>query len=75
MNFNTATTLTQATSSTDSTMLYCYCSEHYSFAGGNDAALEASCSNLSNDILVTNVVQMAASGASAVTNAVLIVAI
>lgn len=70
-NYDTNTTLQQAKSQS-SQILYCYCSANYSLYSTNAPDVEAACKNLSNTIIITNVILIVSSIVSSITNTILI---
>lgn len=73
-SYDDTTTLAQASSSGDKLTIYCYCSANYASIY-TDAAVETLCAQLEQTILVANIVQVAASLLSTVTNIILIVVV
>ena len=71
-DFDDAMTLEEAQATDNELTMYCYCSAHYTETF-SDSAIESACHDISNDILISNIVQSGASAVSAITNVMLIV--
>ena len=71
-DFDGTMTLEEAEETGDELTMYCFCSDHISEIY-YDSQIESACSDVSNDILVANVLTAGASAISAITNVILIV--
>ena len=71
LNYNSSTTLEQAISSDDQT-LFCFCNDNFAQIY-IQTSIQNACSTVEQEILISNLLQVGASLASAITNVILII--